>query len=376
MGFPSFIKKTPGTTFPWEKNEWYRKHGYNLPFDTYLILQWTCLFILDITFFCFLTHFLTVYDNVETPVLLDFENLQLTLLQIEKKAYINPYTTWSCLLMAIFTTLVKLLSVTTSMIDTEDPEVAEKRGQTSRSPTYIRRYGAPVIDSYSGISILNLTTIQYLNLPVRNSEHSIFDSDDSDDDFYYSDSEDSDINQSTVRKRSLRVHPRWFGYPLYRKMALKTRRTWISLMRVFFPNYKYRPLNATKNNGCCIPGGRGHVLPTRSRRKHAKRDDRFRTRDDVNMEEFLATRTLRPVMTADGEDEPDYDDDMGLDFTGLDVDDVEDDVVGAKKVETKPRISKAARLLDLPEEEALIQMQQQQRLGTIELKEESALYKL
>lgn len=225
-------------------------------------------------------------------------------------------------------------------------------------------------------AILNLTTIQYLNLPVRNSEHSIFDSDDSDDDFYYSDSEDSDINQSTVRKRSLRVHPRWFGYPLYRKMALKTRRTWISLMRVFFPNYKYRPLNATKNNGCCIPGGRGHVLPTRSRRKHAKRDDRFRTRDDVNMEEFLATRTLRPVMTADGEDEPDYDDDMGLDFTGLDVDDVEDDVVGAKKVETKPRISKAARLLDLPEEEALIQMQQQQRLGTIELKEESALYKL
>lgn len=228
--------------------------------------------------------------------------------------------------------------------------------------------------------VLNLTTIEYLNLRVKNSRRSVFDSDDDDysddDDFYYSDSEESDINLSTVRKRSLRVHPQWFGYSLYRKSVLKTRRTWIKTMRLFNPNYKYRRLNATKNN-CCIPSrGRG-LLPTRLRRKDAKRDDRLRTRDDVNMEEFLATKTLRPIMNMDGEDvdEPDYDDDMGLDFTGLDVSEIEDDL-NTKKIETKPRISKAARLLDLPEEEALIQIQQQQRLGTIELKEESALYEL
>ncbi|KAG2234060.1 hypothetical protein BDF21DRAFT_58315 [Thamnidium elegans] len=227
--------------------------------------------------------------------------------------------------------------------------------------------------------MLNLTTIQYLNLPVRNSRHSIFDSDDDDDDdddFYYSDSEDSDINQTTVRKRSLRVHPQWFGYPLYRKVTLKTRRTWILVMRVFVPNYKYRRLNAAKNDGC-IPSGGRQLLPTSLRRKDTKRDDRFRTRDNVNMEEFLATKTIRPVMTADGEeiDEPDYDDDMGLDFTSLDLYDNEDGL-NTKKVETKQRVSKAARLLDLPEEEALIQIQQQQHLGNIEIKEESALYEL
>lgn len=149
MGLPLLIRKPPGTLFSWEKNEWYRKHGYNLPFDTFLISQWTCLFILDASFFYFLTHFLTVYENVEPPSL-DFESLKLTLSQIEQ-GYINPYTTWSSVVMAFFTTLVKVLSVTTSMIDTEDPVVAKERGKTPRSPTYIRRYGAPVIDVYSGV---------------------------------------------------------------------------------------------------------------------------------------------------------------------------------------------------------------------------------
>lgn len=149
MGLPLLIRKPPGTLFSWEKNEWYRKHGYNLPFDTFLISQWTCLFILDASFFYFLTHFLTVYENVESPSL-DFESLKLTLSQIEQ-GYINPYTTWSSIVMAFFTTLVKVLSVTTSMIDTEDPVVAKERGKTPRSPTYIRRYGAPVIDVYSGV---------------------------------------------------------------------------------------------------------------------------------------------------------------------------------------------------------------------------------
>lgn len=53
--------------------------------------------------------------------------------------------------MAALTTLVKILSVTTSMIETEDPAVTSQRGLVTRSQTYIRHYGVPVIDSFSGI---------------------------------------------------------------------------------------------------------------------------------------------------------------------------------------------------------------------------------
>jgi hypothetical protein len=53
--------------------------------------------------------------------------------------------------MAGLTTLVKILSVTTSMVETEDPTVTSQRSHVSRSQTYVRRYGIPVIDSYSGV---------------------------------------------------------------------------------------------------------------------------------------------------------------------------------------------------------------------------------
>lgn len=50
-----------------------------------------------------------------------------------------------------FTTLVKLLSISTSMIETEDYVVTSQKSQVARSQTYVRRYGIPVIDSYTGI---------------------------------------------------------------------------------------------------------------------------------------------------------------------------------------------------------------------------------
>lgn len=49
------------------------------------------------------------------------------------------------------TTLVKILSISTSMVETEDPVVTKQRQQISRSQTYARRYGIPVIDSFTGI---------------------------------------------------------------------------------------------------------------------------------------------------------------------------------------------------------------------------------
>lgn len=53
--------------------------------------------------------------------------------------------------MAGLSTIVKILSVTTSMIETEDPVVTSQRGLVTRSLTYVRRYGIPVIDSFSGV---------------------------------------------------------------------------------------------------------------------------------------------------------------------------------------------------------------------------------
>jgi hypothetical protein len=53
--------------------------------------------------------------------------------------------------MAGLSTLVKILSITTSMVETEDPTVTSQRGEVTRSQTYVRRYGIPVIDSFSGI---------------------------------------------------------------------------------------------------------------------------------------------------------------------------------------------------------------------------------
>jgi hypothetical protein len=47
--------------------------------------------------------------------------------------------------------LVKVLSITTSSIDTEDPVVTSQRDQVNRSQTYVRRNGIPVIDSFTSI---------------------------------------------------------------------------------------------------------------------------------------------------------------------------------------------------------------------------------
>lgn len=97
MGFPFKFKRTPGTVFYWEKNDWSRKNGYRLPIDVYMIMQWVCLITLDLGFFCFLIHFLTVYENMHLPPILDatFENLNPSIIQANN-AYINPYTTWAC----------------------------------------------------------------------------------------------------------------------------------------------------------------------------------------------------------------------------------------------------------------------------------------
>lgn len=97
MGFPFTIKRAPGTVYYWEKNDWYRKSGYRIPIDSYLILQWICLIILDIGFFCFLVHFTTIYENTNIKAITEttFEALHQGWNQINS-SYIDPLSTWNC----------------------------------------------------------------------------------------------------------------------------------------------------------------------------------------------------------------------------------------------------------------------------------------
>ena len=49
---------TENTNPPWEQNEWFRSHGYELPLDTYLLLQWIAAVVVDIGFFGFMYYFI------------------------------------------------------------------------------------------------------------------------------------------------------------------------------------------------------------------------------------------------------------------------------------------------------------------------------
>lgn len=74
------------------------------------------------------------------------------------------------------------------------------------------------------------------------------------------------------------------------------------------------------------------------------------------MEELLATQTIRPVLV-DGEEQegPDYNDDMGLDMSILD-----EKFSPATPIAAPKRSSKAARILDISDEEAMRYQQSHQ----------------
>lgn len=137
----SFRRNNNLTEIYWEKNDWYRKHGYSLPLDTYFILQWISLIILDICFFGFLAQFVSSYESHHDTIKAEWNEFQNW---VE-----NPLMTWNTLVMFGLSLVVKILSVTTSMIDTEDEIV--KKQQIPRSQTYLKRFGMPVVDSFTGI---------------------------------------------------------------------------------------------------------------------------------------------------------------------------------------------------------------------------------
>ncbi|GAN05034.1 hypothetical protein MAM1_0080d04503 [Mucor ambiguus] len=214
---------------------------------------------------------------------------------------------------------------------------------------------------------MGITTIEYLSLPAYRNSHLDSESD-SDDDEYDDADYDSDYYYSEAhawKGSAPKPHHQWAIYRLYRMVAHKVRRAWIVTLRAIIPNYRYRRLNKPKHrrtcvNCCLIPCStlkKPHLLPTTSSHLSLRKQSRFKnsTHDSVNMEEFFATKTIRPIITlSEEEGEPDYSDDMGLDLAILDEE---------HPVKPKSRISsnKLARLLDMSEEDTLMRIQQEQQ---------------
>ncbi|KAL7311916.1 hypothetical protein PS15m_009626 [Mucor circinelloides] len=234
---------------------------------------------------------------------------------------------------------------------------------------------------------MGITTIEYLNLPAYRNNN--IDSESDSDDEEYDDADyDSDYYYSEAhawKESAPKPHHQWAIYRLYRMVAHKVRRAWIVTMRAAIPNYRYRRLNKSKHHRACInccsislsTSTKPHLLPTTSH-SSLKKQSRFKkkTHDSVNMEEFFATKTIRPVITlSEEEGEPDYNDDMGLDLAILDEE-------HQAKPKTRPSSNKLARLLDMSEEDTLMRIQQEQqqlpanRVLDIPKEEEHALSEL
>ncbi|KAF7731411.1 hypothetical protein EC973_000219 [Apophysomyces ossiformis] len=390
----------------WEQNEWYRQHGYQTPIDPYLILQWVCSILLDIAFFCYLGEFVSdipATDYEEIQQLLTYWSLADDSVAIQSTSS-WPLAAWSWYIMLGLGTAVKILSITTSAISTEDPVVAAQREQVPRSKTYVRKYGVPVIDSTTGIcairvlgiegsidnadtaltsafyigaglssiitilavtavvamlrllvfhiqlGYLNMTTIEFLNHP--SNQPSLYDSDDDEDyetdsDFDLEEGDGSFSDNPWKRPWSpsmISASPRR-GWPYVRMLKKKSGRAWRRFMLCFLPKHRYRQLTRYQRRASWlrwIP-----FLDRQPRRRRQRRSHAYG--NNMNMDDMFATRTIRPIVVLN-EEGPDYEDDMGLDFS----------VLSEKRssVDAKPQRNKAARLLDISEEEAFRYQQQ------------------
>lgn len=173
---------------------------------------------------------------------------------------------------------------------------------------------------------MHLTTIEYLNLPAKYNSYSSSEEEDYSDSDYYFDEHN--------RKRTKKSKYHWIAY---RMVTHKIRRIWIIIMRKFSPQYRYQRIGHTKQTCPCGKRQKRSVLPQHS--------------DSMDMEEFLATKTIRP--TIDLDKDINYNDDMGLDVSLLDEDeDIDNDVLLLEMNKNKKRISsKAAKLLDISEQQ-------------------------
>jgi hypothetical protein len=102
FNIPLFNRRSQNTSFYWEKNDWFRRHGYQLPLDTYLLMQWLCLFMLDIAFLYFLAYFISddkiAYKNTSKITTLTFQQITQEWDSYSLAFPINDRSTWSCII--------------------------------------------------------------------------------------------------------------------------------------------------------------------------------------------------------------------------------------------------------------------------------------
>ncbi|ORZ03230.1 DHHC palmitoyltransferase-domain-containing protein [Syncephalastrum racemosum] len=139
----------------WDRNEWFRRHGYHRPFDNYLFLQWLASGIVDIGFFCFLIYFIqwSPLDEERALLVALWRPSATTTATTTSTAdyFAWPMARWAWHIFAAFSVSVKILSLATSFIETEDRTVAMQRDHVPRSKAYVRKYGIPVVDYQTGI---------------------------------------------------------------------------------------------------------------------------------------------------------------------------------------------------------------------------------
>lgn len=203
------------------------------------------------------------------------------------------------------------------------------------------------------LDFLDMTTVEYLNRPRRNL--SLDDSDEEDDfEDYYDDevSDDSDeINWSTAAAGRQNNTLKYQARIMWLSARIVLKRNWHLALRKILPGYhKYRKLTRLRrqSDNPCLTTARYSSTRRTLRLANNKHSS------DLAMEELLATTTIRSTESSNLSypPEPNYDDDMGLDMSLLDE----------KRSSTpeKRKSSKAARILDITDEEAIRYQQSMQ----------------
>lgn len=220
---------------------------------------------------------------------------------------------------------------------------------------------------------LNMTTVEYINRPGRHSSYDDDDDDDDGDDFddyYYDDEEDEDEDLDdwkklwspggsgmSATKSSIGSHYAVKAWRIMRRITYRIQRPWRKCMP---RSFRYRRLGQKRYSTLWCDQSRNKTSHDRRRRRRVATNQlplqQGTQNDDMYMEELLATQTIRPVLV-DGEEQegPDYNDDMGLDMSILD-----EKFSPATPIAAPKRSSKAARILDISDEEAMRYQQSHQ----------------
>ncbi|KAI7855149.1 DHHC palmitoyltransferase-domain-containing protein [Circinella umbellata] len=283
------------------------------------------------------------------------------------------------------------------------------------------------------LACMNTTTVEYIN---RTSHYrSLYDDTDDEEDYsddYYDefsgpdseleyeiDDEDDDNDMwnplpttstttaasAATNKTAAMLISTGGGQYIVRSLRLlrKVGRPWRRLVRRYLPGYnRYHQLHKRR-------GRRHHDsnsfqrmnllwrglsfalcrdISTTTKRKRSRRSRPLTTsirHRDMHMEELLATQTIRPTLTLDSDEDggPNYDDDMGLDMSILDEKISSSPPPSSSSSSSPPmnkrhnKSNKAARILDITDEEAVRYQQshQDQRIQQQQGEEEEHMEK-